>query len=99
MPDPLQNDGAGPPPGGRAGAMRRERRELVSLMAARVRDAGLRQPYFVDGSTDLVTLCRALADVYARIPQLPVTPETMDEATDALEAFCHVLGVHGVEVD
>jgi CBS domain-containing protein len=59
-PDPLPDPTVGPPPDGRADA-RRERRELVSLMAARVRDAGLRQPYFVDGATDLVTLCRALA--------------------------------------
>ena len=46
----------------RAGRRRaRERREFVSLMAARVRDAALRKPFFVDGGTDLVTLCRELA--------------------------------------
>ncbi|HVL21523.1 MAG TPA: putative nucleotidyltransferase substrate binding domain-containing protein [Amaricoccus sp.] len=31
-------------------------------MASRVRDAPLRKPYYVDGGTDLVTLCRALAE-------------------------------------
>ena len=30
-------------------------------MAARVRDAALRKPFFVDAGTDLVTLCRELA--------------------------------------
>ena len=60
-PDPLPNATVGPPPEGRADAEQRERREFVSLMAARVRDAALRKPYFVDAGTDLVTLCRELA--------------------------------------
>ena len=41
--------------------MQRERREFVSLMTARVGDAYMRKPFFVDGATDLVTLCRELA--------------------------------------
>lgn len=36
-------------------------REFLSLMMARVRDAYLRQPVFVDGGTDLVSLCALLA--------------------------------------
>lgn len=36
-------------------------RESLSLMSSRVGDAFLRKPYFVDGATDLVTLCRELA--------------------------------------
>lgn len=40
----------------------REPREFVSLMTSRVGDAFLRKPFFVDGGTDLVSLCRALAD-------------------------------------
>ena len=39
----------------------RERREFVSLMASRVGDAYVRKPFFVDGATDLVTLCRELS--------------------------------------
>src|SRR5690606_13972977 len=39
-----QEHPAGPPAGGLADAMRREQRELVSLMSARVGDAWLRQP-------------------------------------------------------
>jgi len=35
-------------------------RELVSLMSARVGDAWLRKPFFTDGGTDLVTLCREM---------------------------------------
>lgn len=46
---------------GRAGVAR-ERRELASLMTARVRDAHLRQPLVVDGGTDLVSVCRQLAE-------------------------------------
>ncbi|WP_323718681.1 putative nucleotidyltransferase substrate binding domain-containing protein [Paracoccus aminovorans] len=39
----------------------RAQREMVSLMAARVRDAVLRKPHFTDAGTDLVTLCRDLS--------------------------------------
>lgn len=39
----------------------RAQREMVSLMAARVRDAVLRKPHFTDAGTDLVTLCRELS--------------------------------------
>lgn len=56
---------AGPalPPGpGRISTASRERRELVSLMTSRVRDVFLRKPFFVDGDTDLVSLCRALSE-------------------------------------
>lgn len=38
-----------------------ERRELVSLMTARVGDVLVRRPFFVDGADDLVTVCRALS--------------------------------------
>lgn len=41
-------------PGGRGG-------EFVSLMTARVGEAHLRKPFFVEGGTDLVTLCRDLS--------------------------------------
>ena len=37
-------------------------REFLSLMMARVRDAYLRKPFFVDGHTDLVSLCAQLAE-------------------------------------
>lgn len=40
----------------------RERREFVSLMTSRVRDVFLRKPFYVDGSMDLVSLCRALSE-------------------------------------
>lgn len=51
--------------------LRREQREMVSLMAAHVRDAFLRKPYFTDAATDLVTLCgelqaRGIADALVR---------------------------------
>lgn len=36
-------------------------RELISLVTARVRDAFLRKPFYVDGATDLVSVCRELA--------------------------------------
>src|SRR5690606_1243158 len=39
-----------------------EQRELVSLMSARVGEAYLRKPFFVDGDTDIVSLCRMLAE-------------------------------------
>lgn len=57
--DPLQDPG--PPPSGRADPVDRQRRELVSLMAARVSDAPLRAPLYVDGDADLVSVCRILA--------------------------------------
>ncbi|HRO16100.1 MAG TPA: DUF294 nucleotidyltransferase-like domain-containing protein [Paracoccus sp. (in: a-proteobacteria)] len=38
------------------------RREIVSLMSSRVGDAFLRKPFFVEGGTDLVSLCRELAE-------------------------------------
>ncbi len=61
----------GPPPPGRAEPIDRDRREFVSLMAARVGDAYVRKPFFVDGATDIVTLCaelsrRGLADALVR---------------------------------
>jgi CBS domain-containing protein len=52
----------GPPRSGRADPVGRERREFISLMASRVRDAPLRKPFYVDGDTDLVSLCRQLAE-------------------------------------
>ncbi len=57
--DPLANDG--PPPRGRADPVSRERREFISLMSSRVRDAPLRKPFYVEGDTDLVSFCRLLA--------------------------------------
>ena len=44
-----------------AAAQRQPRREFVSLMAARVRDAGVRKPFYVDGALDLVSTCRLMA--------------------------------------
>ncbi len=38
------------------------RRELVSLMSARVGDAFLRKPFYVDGDTDIVTLCAQMKE-------------------------------------
>jgi CBS domain-containing protein len=52
---------AGPPQPRRAGPMRRESREFVSLMASRVGDAYLRKAFFVEGDTDIVALCRELS--------------------------------------
>ena len=46
---------------GRAESGPRERREFVSLMASRVRDVFVRKPFFVEGTTDIITLCRELA--------------------------------------
>lgn len=45
----------------RAGSVR-ERRELVSLMTAHVGDARIHEPLIVDGGTDLVSVCRLLAE-------------------------------------
>jgi len=36
-------------------------REMLSLVTARVRDAYLRKPHYVDGGLDLVSVCRQLA--------------------------------------
>jgi CBS domain-containing protein len=36
-------------------------REMLSLVTARVRDAYVRQPFYVDGALDLVSVCRALS--------------------------------------
>jgi CBS domain-containing protein len=38
------------------------RREFLSLMTGKVRDAHLRKPFFVDGSLDLVSVCRLLSE-------------------------------------
>jgi CBS domain-containing protein len=40
---------------------RDSQRELLSLVTARVRDAYIRRPFYVDGSLDLVSVCRLLA--------------------------------------
>lgn len=47
---------------GRPHTPSREQREFISLMSARVRDAYLRRPHFIDADTDLVTVCRELAE-------------------------------------
>jgi CBS domain-containing protein len=36
-------------------------REMLSLVTARIRDAYLRKPFYVDGGDDLLTVCRQLA--------------------------------------
>lgn len=36
-------------------------REMLSLVTARVRDAYVRKPFYVDGALDLVSVCRALS--------------------------------------
>jgi CBS domain-containing protein len=36
-------------------------REMLTLVTARIRDAYLRKPFYVDGATDLVSLCRELS--------------------------------------
>lgn len=51
-----------PPGDGRVETISRQRREVVSLMAARVGDAYLRKPVYVDGETDLVSVCRYLSE-------------------------------------
>ena len=43
-----------------ASAQLDQQREMLSLMMVRIGDAYLRKPFFVDGATDLVTLCRLL---------------------------------------
>lgn len=44
-----------------ASAQRRGQREFLSLMMARVRDAYVRKPIYVDGGLDLVAVCRLLS--------------------------------------
>jgi CBS domain-containing protein len=44
-----------------ATTQRNQQRELLSLMMVRVRDAVLREPFFVDGALDVVAVCRELA--------------------------------------
>lgn len=56
LPDP-----AGPPDTGGAAPSGHERREFVSLMTTRVREAHVHKPLFTDGATDLVSLCRELS--------------------------------------
>ena len=41
---------------------RSEQREFLSLMMARVRDAYVRKPFYVDGALDLVSVCALMAD-------------------------------------
>jgi CBS domain-containing protein len=43
-------------------AQRRGQREFLTLMTARVRDAQVRKPYYVDGALDLVAVCALLAE-------------------------------------
>ena len=40
---------------------RETQRELLSLLTARVRDAYIRKPFYVDGALDLVSVCRELS--------------------------------------
>lgn len=56
-PDPID-----PPGTGRVEPLRRESRDFVSLLTSRVGEVFLRKPVYVDGGTDLVTLCRLLAE-------------------------------------
>jgi CBS domain-containing protein len=37
-------------------------REMLTLVTARIRDAYVRKPFYVDGTTDLVSVCRALRE-------------------------------------
>ena len=41
---------------------RGQSREFVSMMMVPLRDAYLRQPFFVDGAVDIVSVCRQLSD-------------------------------------
>lgn len=54
-------DASGLPPRGEAGSAQHERREFVSLMTTKVRQAHVHRPYFTEGETDLVTLCGELS--------------------------------------
>ena len=40
--------------------------------------------------------CRRVYDV---VPQLPIDERSMEGATDALHAFCIMLGVNGIDID
>jgi CBS domain-containing protein len=42
-------------------AQSNEKRELLSLMMVRIGDAYVRKPFYVDGSTDILSVCRLLA--------------------------------------
>lgn len=59
--DPGLPQRGGPPDPGGAEPARHERREFVSLMTTRVREAHLHKPFFADGATDLVSLCREMS--------------------------------------
>ena len=37
-------------------------REMLSLVTARIRDAYVRKPFYVDGATDIVSVCRELSE-------------------------------------
>ena len=37
-------------------------REMLSLVTARVRDAYVRKPFYVDAALDLVSVCRLLSE-------------------------------------
>jgi CBS domain-containing protein len=54
----LPPEGAGPD----AQARQEAQREILTLMTARVRDAQVRQPVYVDGALDLVAVCALLAE-------------------------------------
>ena len=41
----------------------------------------------------------ALRAIYQRIPDLPITPETSEAATDALTEFCLMMGFHDIPDD
>ena len=45
-----------------ASVQQHQQREMLSLMMVRIGDAYLRKPFFVDGETDLVTVCRRLSE-------------------------------------
>ena len=45
-----------------ASAQRRDQREFLALMMARVRDAYIRKPVYVDGGLDVVSVCRLMAE-------------------------------------
>lgn len=49
--------------------------------------------------TELADLHVSLATIYNAVPSLPVEPETMDAATDALHAFCLLVGIYKVNID
>lgn len=48
-------------PTGRLSSVSPPQREFITLMSARVSDAELRKPFFVDAATDLVTTCQQMA--------------------------------------